>query len=661
MRISKSLFKNLTRCPNFSALYDMYKFRSLHHVKSIHGINVEDVYNLPEGEFDDEKEEMREIFYSMFDEETGEDLTVATNAQIEAMQSYFTEIEILAGEYISKLFGGEVHYSRKTKEQKLFSFNNGDHEYLCYLDGYLETDEGIKIFEVKGTTSNKFIKLGKKIKKDNEDEEDILEIKTKEDIYDSIFVRGPKGILYLREDLLDTIETDRLSIKEYQRYRNKLFDRYGSDGTGKNVYDLAVERYIIENSLRREGKEDLIDSIKYYLVVLTGDYIFDGTYVDGKAQYGVDVNGRELITLIDMTTITKEYQPLIDDECQAIEKYLRDLSISNNNIGVFCEYKKATECKFKPVCFKKVLVDGSILEYMKKHIAFVSKDGNQKERFDVYELINRGMYKLTDVPVEYLDKDYNIIQYQCKISNSTYMDKEKIKKVIDDLKYPLYHLDFETFGCPLPRYQGEKPYAQSLFQFSLHIERSKGQCDKNKDHYEFLAPDHEDHRKELAEKLIQWIDLSNGGTVIVYNQNFERTRLKELAQIFPEYAKELLNIRDHIFDLLHVLAGNKEMFLPYAHPYLTKAEAEKWAGMINFYHNNMRGSFSIKKVLPLFSNLSYENLGVRNGTEAVLAYSLLPYYTEQEYKEKYLALRQYCQQDTWAMVEILWGLERAVG
>ena len=81
----------------------MYKFRSLHHVKSIHGIDVEDVYNLPEGEFDDEKEEMRDIFYSMFDEETGEDLTIESNAQLEAMQEYFTEIEIIAGKKISEL------------------------------------------------------------------------------------------------------------------------------------------------------------------------------------------------------------------------------------------------------------------------------------------------------------------------------------------------------------------------------------------------------------------------------------------------------------------------------------------------------------------------------------------------------------------------------
>ena len=46
-------------------------------------------------------------------------------------------------------------------------------------------------------------------------------------------------------------------------------------------------------------------------------------------------------------------------------------------------------------------------------------------------------------------------------------------------------------------------------------------------------------------------------------------------------------------------------------------------------------------------------IGVRNGTEAVLVYSQLPHFTETEYQEKYLALREYCKQDAWAMVEIL--------
>ena len=53
----------------------------------------------------------------------------------------------------------------------------------------------------------------------------------------------------------------------------------------------------------------------------------------------------------------------------------------------------------------------------------------------------------------------------------------------NNLEYPIYHLDFETFPCPIPRFFGEKPYTQSCFEFSLHIEKEEGICDIEKDNY----------------------------------------------------------------------------------------------------------------------------------------------------------------------------------
>jgi hypothetical protein len=132
------------------------------HVRYINGLDVADVLNLPDGQFEEEKEEIREIFGDMFDGETGEDLTLTSDAQMEAMQEYFTETEMVAAREITSLFGGNLIYSRNTKEQKRFGFTDKGDEYYCYLDGYLETDEGLRVFEVKATTSNKFIRLGKK-------------------------------------------------------------------------------------------------------------------------------------------------------------------------------------------------------------------------------------------------------------------------------------------------------------------------------------------------------------------------------------------------------------------------------------------------------------------------------------------------------------------
>ena len=85
--------------------------------------------------------------------------------------------------------------------------------------------------------------------------------------------------------------------------------------------------------------------------------------------------------------------------------------------------------------------------------------------------------------------------------------------------------------------------------------------------------------------------------VTAYNKAFECTRLKELAETFPDLAEHLLNIRSNIVDLL----------VPFQSGY--------------YYNRAMGGSFSIKSVLPAIfpddPELDYHNLeGVHNGGEA---------------------------------------------
>ena len=667
MKISKSLFKNLSRCDNFASLYDMYTFRNLHHIKRIYGEekNIkESIEDLPNGIFEEQTEKALDIFEHMFDAETGEDLTEITNAQLEAMMPYFSKLEIMAAKTIEKLFPGKLIYGNSIKEQKKFSFIDGEHEYYCYLDIYNECDDGkIRIFEVKATTSGKFLSLGeenielKEAKKQNP----LLNV-CKEQLYDSIFVKDRFGIFRLKEDLdfnfkLDVENPDlQNEKKKYMLNRNKLFNRYASAGYGKYVYDIAIERFIVENSIKKCNLNIDLANIEYYLVVLNADYELSENISPNILEYPKDKNGNDLIVCFDFTQITKEYYNIIEEErkyiCECIDRRTIDKCCVSKN----CEHKKTTECKFKKVCFRNVLKDGSILENTVKN--FESKD--TKEKYTLYELICDGYYSILDVPQHLITKPKQILQYNCLKNNVEYINKEFVERSIEEIKYPIYHLDFESFNCPLPRYIGEHPYSQSVFQFSLHIEKEKRKCDKEMDHYEYLAIDHEDHRRELCEKMIEYIDLSNGGTVLVYNEGFEKGRLRELAIMFPDLAPQLLKIRESVFDLMFVVQGSKklnESFLPFD---MTNKEKNKRTELFNYYNNGLHGSFSIKKVLPLFTNLSYSSLTVKNGTEAILTYALLPTLTIDEYNRLYLALRKYCQQDTWAMVEVLWGLQNKI-
>ena len=218
------------------------------------------------------------------------------------------------------------------------------------------------------------------------------------------------------------------------------------------------------------------------------------------------------------------------------------------------------------------------------------------------------------------------------------IDKDSIEHLLSTFRYPLYFLDFESYQAVIPTVDGTKPYQQICFQYSLHILDKEG---GKLTHTEFLNDDYDGNPMYgLCKQLCE--DIPKDSCVLVYNDAFEKTRLREMAEIFPEFSDHLLNIRDNIIDLLPPFKAQE------------------------YYVKEMGGSASIKKVLPaLFPNdpsLDYHNLDqVHKGDEASAAYlslSKLPKEEEQELRHNML---KYCELDTYAMVKIYEKLLEVVG
>lgn len=645
MNISKTLFKALTRCSNAPALYNMYINKAFHDVKEINGVSLDTIRHnlndLGESLFNEELYELEEnIFTNMFDEETGEDLTIMTSAQLEAFKNVFTEVEVLATKHIEKMFNKKVIASKNTYEQKKYEFYNAGNKYYCYLDAYLEDNKKIKVFEVKSTSSRRFSLFTLSFKRGG------MKL--------PIFEEKENGIFeYIADRYIGQVVDDILITKDLLNEKLiNLINRYSD--IGKYIYDISIERNVIEHSYLSKNEE--LPEIDYYLVILNHEYIYDGALENDKPIYLRSSNGQELFKIYSVNELTKLYQPLIDEEREKLEEEFIHLTVCNNCLGKHCMYKKTEQCKFFNICHQPVLIDGSILDYTGKDKAFKELGDNPKKRkvISMYDLINNGIYTMEGAR-NYITGLNQQIELDCYLNNKTYYDIDNLTFLIDKITYPIYHLDFESYNCPLPRFYGEKPYTQSLFQYSLHIEKEPGVCDIEKDHYEYLAPDHLDRRRCLAEKLISDIDLSNGGCVLAYHADFEKRRIKELMVLFKDLEEKLLNIYEHVFDLEHVIHASIDVYKKYDSTYTLKNKPT-----FNFYHKDLHGSFSIKKILPLFTDLSYNTLDVKNGTEAVLVYGMLPMLSEKEYEDKYLALRRYCRQDTWSMVKILQGIKNAI-
>ena len=607
MAITKTKFINYVRCPRYVALDDLKKEK------------LDSMITVEEYKKEEELEHIAELLGNMFDD-SGNDLIDIKNEHLETMMPYYNKVEILAGELASKYFEGSFKFSKSTYNQESFDAVIDNIRYLCYVDIYNENDDGINVIEVKATTTKKYLDLGSK---DH-----------------SIFEKGNDGIYYLLEDLNLNIE-DYMSLKVYERNRDKLFDKYS--GPGHYIYDIAVQRFIIEKDMKSHNDNK---NVKYYLAVLNSNYVFDGKYENGEAIYD-EVNGEDIISYIDVTNVTRDLMDKIYLDSKKVKGYIDDLNGSRVPLGEYCEYKKTVKCKYCKLCFDVLPEKHSILSYINNNFGF--KKGNIK--YDTYDLINDGKVSMLDIPDEMLNREKNKIQKDSVVSGKPYINKRKIKDGIKQIIYPLYHLDFETFPCPLPRYKGERPYTQSVFQFSLHVEKEPGVCDKEKDHYGYLAPNHDDHRLDLIRYMCELIP--DDKMVLVYNDSFEKTRLKELAYIFPEYKETLLKIRDNVFDLMNIVKTKSSLYENLGY---SKEEAK----MFNYYHPDMDGSFSIKKVLPLFSDLTYKGMEVGNGVEAMVTYASFPKLLPLDYKHKYQKLIEYCQQDTYAMFAVLDGLRKSV-
>jgi len=237
----------------------------------------------------------------------------------------------------------------------------------------------------------------------------------------------------------------------------------------------------------------------------------------------------------------------------------------------------------------------------------------------------RGIHDIRDIPEGELDSERHEW-----VRRVTIAGREELLPgaagILRDLAYPRYYLDFESMQFPIPRWKDSHPYEQVPFQWSCHVEDESGQLA----HHEFLDVSGDDPRLGFAQSLVA--SCGDKGPVIVYNASFEKRILRELAERFEDMRDPLMAISDRIFDLL-----------PVTRRY--------------YYHPDMKGSWSIKSVLPcLVPGLDYQKLGdVRDGLGAQKAYldliaNDMPGDVARQLEE---GLRDYCAMDTLAMVKIV--------
>ena len=387
-----------------------------------------------------------------------------------------------------------------------------------------------------------------------------------------------------------------------------IIEAKGTNDVFAHPSSHSVTDYSFDTSIKEKYLYDLL--FQYYLYKKAGLKIKNVGYMFTNRNYKLkeltypvaekELNDlfilKDIINLKDGTISVKEYfdtnayiynakqQPVrwpieyIIDKINEISKLTKVAPKKN----YFC--RKGPACPFMDMCFKDANDPNSIFK-LTNWASFGGYYGKTQE------LMDKGIEKISDINLkdakfeEYkrngdLSNAYTQIRFQKGELKQKYLiNKTRMGSVLhqdylnDNIDYLLF-FDFESFQYPIPLVEYLTPWKQVVSQYSMHV------CKKGYDltkhdfakgrggdvtHFEYIAdpdetgftnpsiPLYSTLKKQLEEVGID--PYASNYRVVVFNKNFEKTRMREFSEDFIGIADEELinfvkNFNHNVVDLL---------------------------------------------------------------------------------------------------------------
>jgi hypothetical protein len=316
------------------------------------------------------------------------------------------------------------------------------------------------------------------------------------------------------------------------------------------------------------------------------------------------------------TDSTSEVEVLcreIKAQLSQMQRVIRKPGCPEIHIGPHCD--KPYTCPLRDRCWE-FLPENSVMDLYR---------GKAKG----FALLEHGILKVADIPKDQLLTWNQNVQRKAVRSGTPTISKSDIRRFLNDLRYPIHFLDFETFSTAIPIFDLLRPFQRVPFQFSLHVQNSP---DATLEHHSFLAEGKGDPRPEFVARLRA--NIADHGSIVVYNAAFEKGVLKECAEVLPELRSWVDSLQPRFVDLLQPFRS------------------------FHYYNPGQHGSASMKAVLPALTGAGYDHLAIRNGDTASQEY-LRVTYGDVVAEERQLVRRQlqeYCGLDTMGMHQIIQAL-----
>lgn len=362
--------------------------------------------------------------------------------------------------------------------------------------------------------------------------------------------------------------------------------------------DVAFQKYCYEGAGLKIRK--------IYLVHINNEYVKNGP---------IDPEG--LLHREDVTNEAGKLAVHVEERVNEMIRVLNQKECPKIAIGPQCS--DPYDCPLQELCWQHIPED-SVFVFSR-----IRKD-------KAFAFINEGFLRARDVPPDRLKSTSHQVVYKCHAENKIHVDPAAIQAFIKKLQFPIHFIDFETVGPAIPLYDGTRPFQQVPFQFSLHILSGPG---KELEHHAFLAEGEGDPRPEFLNRLKTLIGPK--GSIVAYNLSFERGRLQESADAYPDYKDWFNAIDGRLLDLM----------TPFQ--------------KFDYYDPKQLGRYSIKSVYPALIGGSYDGMTISDGSQASREYARVTFsdgVTAEERRRVYDGLLEYCKLDTRAMIDILDVLRR---
>ena len=562
--------------------------------------------------------------------------------------------------------------------------------------------------------------------------------------------------LFIRADILvkngDNLRLVEVKSKSWDPTEDTFFTKRSGTITSdwkSYLYDVAFQKYVVEHAFPQS-----LVSASLMMTDKTSVCPTDGLHQ--KIRVVTDESGRNRAKLVselsdadlstrllcevsvddccDVIYAGKDTQPAVEMTFEErirffADHYERDEKI-DSPISSACK-----KCEFRttPDDLANGLASG-FHECWGEALGWAPTECDEQTVLDIWDfrrkgnLIDEGRIRMIDVLEDDigLDEDgrpglsrkqrqWMQIEKARNLDSSPYIDVSGLQKEMSTWKFPLHFIDFETATPAIPFNKGRRPYEGIAFQFSHHVVHGDGRIEHAGEYintetgkfpnYDFIRALKRELEKDDG-SIFRYADHENSYVNAIYRQ------LMSEAQDVPDRAELAAFIKS-------ISNSNKDSI-------------ENWTGDRNmidmlvlvkryFYDPKMKGSNSIKQVLPailnsseflqkkysqpiygaqsgipsrnfsnwtwvqtddqgkvadpykllpkMFQDISDDDLEllsddeIRDGGAAMTAYARLQFEDMSEYERSEIrkALLQYCELDTMAMVMIYEGWKDLIG